>query len=121
MDFVINLTNETLLHATDFCGIKSGKHLDKFKELGLTKAPATIVKSPLIAEAPVSLECIVKEIKTLGTHDMFIAEIVAVHAAENLVSDKKTVDLSQANLIAYNHKHYQKLGGDIGKYGFSAK
>jgi len=121
-EFVINLTTEELARATDWCGVKSGSKVDKFKEMNLTAVNAKIVKAPLIDEAPINIECKVTEIKELGTHDMFLAEVVAVHA-DNKYLDEKTgaFDLSKANPIAYSHGNYYKLGKRIGKFGWSVQ
>ena len=86
-EFVINLTTKELTFATDYCGVKSGRDVDKFKEMNLTPIPGDVVKAPLIAESPVNLECRVTEVKKLGTHDMFLAEVVAVHADEKYMDE----------------------------------
>jgi len=121
-EFVINLTTENLAYATDWCGVKSGKDFDKFKEMKLTAAKASIVDVPIIEESPVNIECRVKEIMSLGSHDMFIAEIVAVTVDERYL-DKNTdaFDLRQTNPIAYLHGNYYKLGEKIGKFGWSVR
>ena len=121
-DFVINLTTRKLALATDWCGVKSGRDFDKFKEMKLHPATADKVKAPLIAESPVNLECVVTEIKELGSHDMFLAEIVAVHGDRKYL-DKETgaFDLSKARPIAYAHGKYYALGDYIGKFGFSVQ
>jgi flavin reductase (DIM6/NTAB) family NADH-FMN oxidoreductase RutF len=122
MEFVINLTNKDLLKALDWCGIKSGKNCNKFKETGLTPGKAQIVNAPIILEAPVSLECKVDRIIPLGSHHMFMANIVAVNFDEKYM-DKKSGAFSAENagLISYAFKHYYSQGEDIGKYGFSGK
>jgi flavin reductase (DIM6/NTAB) family NADH-FMN oxidoreductase RutF len=121
-DFVINLTTKSLAFATDWCGIISGKKHNKFTEMGLTPVPASKVKAPLILESPVNIECIVKEIKELGSHHMFISEVVAVHA-DNKYIDKKTglFRLHDAGLICYSHGKYYETGQLIGKFGFSVE
>lgn len=120
MEFVINITTEDLAFATDWCGVRSGRDFDKFKQMHLTPEKAQIVSAPLIAESPLNIECKVKEIKELGTHDMFIAEVVAVNADEKYY-DKGTdfFQLNQANLICYSHGKYYSLGKQLGKFGFS--
>ncbi len=119
-EFVINLTTKNLAFATDWCGIKSGRDVDKFKAMNLTRGKAQKVKAPLIMEAPVNIECKVTEIKHLGTHDMFIAEIVAVNADKNYLNPKTgAFDLSKANPIIYSHGKYYESGAFIGKFGFS--
>lgn len=121
-EFVINLTTEKLAFATDWCGVKSGRDVDKFKEMKLTPVPAQIVKAPLIAESPLSIECKVVEVKELGSHDMFIAEVVAVNADDGLI-DKTTgqFQLNHARPITYSHGKYYSLGEKIGGFGFSVK
>ena len=121
-EFVINLVSNELAERTDWCGVRSGAKLNKFVETGLTPVRGTHVKAPMIFEAPVNLECVVKQVIPLGTHDMFMAEIVAVHADESLF-DKKTgaMHLERANLVAYSNGHYYGLGKIIGKFGFSVQ
>lgn len=120
-EFVINLTTEELVRATDFCGVRSGSRVDKFKEAGLTPVPADVVKAPLIAESPVNIECRVTEVKELGSHDMFLAEVVAVHAEEAYMDDQGKFDLSLAKPIVYSHGTYFSLGKALGTFGFSVK
>ena len=119
-DFVINLTTEELTFATDYCGVKSGRDTDKFKEQKLTPLPAEKVKAPLIAQSPVNLECKVKEIHEYGSHDMFIAEIVNVQAAEEWIDETGRIRLDKAGLICYNHGEYFGLRRQpLGRFGFS--
>ena len=120
-EFVINLTNEKLAYATDWCGVKSGKDVDKFKEMKLTKEKANIVNCPMIVESPVSIECKVKEIRGLGSHDMFIAEVVAIDADEKYFDKNGAFDISKCNLIAYANGGYYKLGEKLGKFGYSVQ
>lgn len=122
MEFVINLVSNDLAERTDWCGVRSGKKFNKFLETDLTPIHGDTVKAPLIYEAPVNIECVVKQIMPLGTHDMFIAEVVAVHADERLF-DKKTgeMHLERANLVTYSNGHYYDLGKIIGKFGFSVQ
>jgi len=121
-EFVINLTTAAMARAVDWCGVKSGREHDKFKEMKLTPLPAKFIKSALIGESPVNLECRVKEIHKLGTHHMFIAEILAVHA-DPAFYDEKTgfFDLAAAEPLCYCHGHYFQLGKHIGKFGFSVE
>jgi len=119
-EFVINLTTADIAKATDWCGVKSGRDHDKFKESGLTPAAATIVKCPIVVEAPISIECKVKEIKSLGSHDMFIADVV------NIIADDRYIDpetgafnLAASGVMAYSHGNYYSLGKRIGKFGWS--
>jgi flavin reductase (DIM6/NTAB) family NADH-FMN oxidoreductase RutF len=120
-EFCINLTTEDLAYATDYVGVKSGRNLDKFKELNLTKEKGTIVKCPMIKESPVSIECKVTEIKEMGSHDMFLAEIVAVNVDEKYMDKSNKFDMDKCKIIAYSHGQYYSLGRKIGKFGFSVK
>lgn len=121
-EFVINLTNEDLAFATDWCGVKSGKDFNKFAEMKLTPVKGEIVNAPIIDESPLSLECRVKEIIPLGSHDMFIAEVVNVQADKKFIDpETDTFHLSEAKLIAYSHGHYYKLGKQIGKFGWTVQ
>ena len=118
---VINLTNNELAQATDWCGVKSGAKYDKFKEMKLHKEKANFVKCPMIKEAPVSVECKVKEIKDLGSHHMFLAEVLAINSDDMYINDKGAFDISKCNLIAYSNGHYYQMGKKIGKFGFSVQ
>ena len=120
-EFVINLTTEELAFATDYCGVKSGRDVDKFKETGLTREKAEKVKAPMIAEAPVSIECKVKEIRELGSHHMFIAQVAAVHADEKYMDEKYRFDLNRARPIVYSHGEYLGTGKKLGTFGYSVK
>ena len=120
-EFVINLTNQKLTYATDWCGVKSGAQVDKFKEMNLTKEPAKFVKCPMIKESPVSVECRVKEIKKLGSHHMFVAEVLGINADEKFIDENGAFDISKCNLIAYSNGNYYSLGKKIGKFGFSVQ
>ena len=120
-EFVINLTNEDLVYATDWCGVKSGRDVDKFKEMKLTKEKANFVKCPMIKESPVSIECKVREIKELGSHHMFIADVLGINADEKYIDEKGAFDISKCDLIAYSNGGYYTLGRKIGKFGFSVE
>ena len=120
-EFVINLTTEKLARATDWCGVRSGRDYDKFKEMKLTKEKANFVKAPLIKESPVSVECRVKEIIPLGSHDMFVAEVLSIDADEKYIDEKGAFDISKCNLMAYANGGYYPLGKKIGKFGFSVQ
>ena len=120
-EFVINLTTRDLTYATDWCGVKSGKDVDKFKEMHLTKQKANFVKCPLIAESPVSIECKVIEIKELGSHDMFIAEVLGINASDEYIDEKGAFDISKCDLIAYANGGYYTLDKKIGKFGYSVE
>lgn len=118
-EFVINLTNRQLAYATDWCGVKSGRDVDKFKEMNLTPQKSSKINAPAIAESPVNIECKVVNVIELGSHDMFIAKVEAVHVDEKLLDDKGRLRLEDANLLAYSHGEYFELGEKIGKFGFS--
>lgn len=118
-EFVINLPTYKMLEATDFCGVKSGRNVDKFKEMNLTAAKCAKISAPQIAESPVSIECKVIEVKTYGTHDMFLAEILAVDVDDEYVDDKGALDIEKAGILAYAHGHYYTLGRKVGSFGFS--
>ena len=120
-EFVINLTTENLAYATDWCGVKTGAQVDKFKEMNLTKEPAKFVKRPMIKESPVSVECKVKEIKELGTHHMFVAEVLGINADEKYIDEKGAFDISKCDLIAYSNGNYYSLDKKIGKFGYSVQ
>lgn len=121
-EFVINLVDKKLTPYADWCGVRSGKKYNKFVETGLTPVKASKVRAPMIEEAPVNLECKVTQIVPLGSHDMFLAEVVAVHVNEKLFSPKTdAIDLKRADLVAYSHGHYYALGEMIGKFGFSVE
>ncbi len=119
-EFVINLTTEAILKQTDWCGVRSGRDFDKWKETGLTKEPASVVKCPMIAESPVNLECRVTEVKELGSHDMFMAEIVKVHVDDSIIDEDGHFDVVRAGLLAYIHGHYYTVNRKpLGRFGFS--
>lgn len=122
MAFVINLTTEELARVTDWCGVRSGKDYDKFAECGLTPVPSDKVAAPYIKEAPLSIECNVREVLHLGSHDMFIADVEGV-LADNAYIDAETgaFDMEKAGLLVYSHGHYYKTGEPIGKFGWSVE
>lgn len=120
-EFVINLTTRELAYATDYCGVKSGREVDKFQEMKLTPIPAEKVGAPLIAESPVNIECNVKDIIKLGTHDMFLAEVAAVHADEKYMDQGGRFSLAKAEPIVYSHGTYFTLGKELGTFGYSVK
>ena len=120
-EFVINLTTENLARATDFAGIYTGAKVDKFKKCNLTKVAVEEVAVPLIDESPLSLCCRVTDIVSLGSHDMFMADIVAVYADDTLLDDKGKLHIAKAGLCAYAHGEYFALGKRVGTFGFSAK
>ena len=120
-EFVINLTTSAMCRETDFCGVKSGKNTDKFKKCGFTPEPAKTVSAPMIAECPVNLECKVTDIKELGSHTMFIAEITGVNADERFIDSKGKLNLQQCGLMAYAHGEYFALGRKLGDFGWSVR
>lgn len=120
-EFVINLTTEELAFATDYCGVRSGRDVDKFKEAHLTKEPAQFVKAPMIKESPVSIECRVTEVKELGSHHMFLAEVLAVHAQQEYIDKNKKFQLNKAKPIVYSHGEYLGTGKSLGTFGYSVK
>ena len=120
-EFVINLTTEELAYATDYCGVVSGRDADKFKNMHLTPVKGDVVKVPLIKESPVNIECIVKDIKSLGSHDMFIAQVAAVHVDEKYMDTKNKFHLEDAHPIVYSHGIYMSLGKKIGTFGYSVR
>ena len=121
-EFVINLTTASLARATDWCGVRSGRDYDKFAEMGLTAEAAAVVKAPIVAESPVSIECRVKQIVPLGSHDMFIADVVNVLVDEEYINPETgKLELERADMIAYSHGEYFRLGKTIGHFGWSVR
>ena len=120
-EFIINLTTEDLAFATDYCGVKSGKDVDKFKEMKLTPIKGEKVKCPGIKESPLFMECKVVEEKALGSHNMFIAEVVNVNIDEKYLDKKGKFCLNNSKLMVYSHGEYRKLGDYIGKFGYSVR
>lgn len=120
-EFVINLTTKDLVRATDYCGVKSGRVVDKFKEMNLTSIPATKVSSPMIKESPINIECKISEIKELGSHDMFLAEVVAVNVDENLIDENGRLHLEWSNPLTYSHGSYYDLKDELGTFGYSIR
>ena len=123
-EFVICLTNRRLAKVTDFVGVRSGRDIDKFaleNDLKITRAKAKYVNAPLIAESPICLECKVTQILELGSHDMFIAEVVSTDVDDAYLDENGRLDLRKADLIAYSHGEYYSLGTLLGKFGYSVK
>lgn len=120
-EFVINLTTEELARATDWCGCRSGRKYNKWKEMKLTPLPAKVVKAPVIAESPLNIECVVKQVIPLGTHDMFISEVVNISADESFIDPKGAFSFAKAHPLVYNHGDYYGLGKKIGKFGWSVQ
>ena len=120
-EFVINLTNEKLAFATDWCGVRSGAKFDKFKEMKLTKEKANFVKCPLIKESPVAVECKVIEERDLGSHTMFVGEVLSIDADDKYIDENGAFDISKCDLIAYANGGYYTLDKKIGKFGYSVQ
>lgn len=120
-EFVINLVTKELTFAADYCGVKSGREIDKFKEAHLTPAESRVVKAPGIEESPVNIECKVVDIRPLGTHDMFIAEVVGVNVDDKYIDETNKFNLNSTGLVAYSHGEYFELGKSIGKFGYSVQ
>ena len=118
-EFVVNLTTEKLAYATDFCGVRSGRDIDKFKELHLTPLPSRHIKAPGIAESPVNIECKVHEILPLGSHHMILADVLGVTVDDTYLDEKGKFDLNSANLITYSHGEYFLMGKKLGTFGYS--
>lgn len=119
-EFVINLASADMIRAVDYCGIYTGAKVNKFERCHLTPAPATAVSCPMIAQSPLSLECRVTDIIPLGSHDMFLADILHVHVDETLLDEQGKLHLERAHLAAFAHGEYFELGRKIGTFGFSA-
>lgn len=120
-EFVINLTTEALVYATDYCGVRSGRDVDKWKETGLKPQAASKVSVPLIAESPVNIECRVTEVKELGSHHMFLADVVAVDVDEQWMNETGKFELNRAKPIVYSHGEYHGLSQLLGTFGYSVK
>ena len=120
-EFVINVPNLPLAKAVDFCGVKSGRNTDKFQACGITAAPSSKIKAPQVKEAPISLECKVRSITHYGTHDMFLADIVAVNVDDAYINKQGGLNLEKTGLLAYAHGFYYTLGRQLGKFGFSVE
>ncbi len=120
-EFVVNLVTKKLTFATDYCGVKSGRDVDKFKEMHLTPQESQNVSAPGIAESPVNIECRVVDVKPLGSHDLFIAEVVGVTVDDSYMDSKNVFRLNDAGLVAYSHGEYYELGKKIGRFGYSVQ
>lgn len=120
-EFTINLTTSAMCKTADFCGVRTGSKVNKFEKCGITAVSAVKINAPIIEECPVSIECIVREIKPLGTHDMFISEIVGVDIEEKYIDSKGKLNLQQCGLAAYAHGEYFALGRKLGDFGFSVR
>ena len=121
-EFVINLTTKRLARATDWCGVRSGRDYDKFSQMGLTASPAAVVAAPVVEESPVAIECRVKQIIPLGSHDMFLADVVNVLVDEEYINPETgKLELERADMITYSHGEYFRLGEAIGHFGWSVR
>ena len=121
-EFVVNLTTKDLAYATDWCGVRTGRKYNKFEKMNLSAGKSVKVKAPVIEESPVNIECRVTDVKSLGTHDMFIAEVVNVQVDEKFINEKTgALELFKTGLIAYSHGNYFEIGKKIGKFGFSVE
>ncbi|MDD6211875.1 MAG: flavin reductase family protein [Clostridiales bacterium] len=120
-EFVINLTTGDLNRAADYCGVKSGRDTDKFRDMRLSPQPSVHIRAPGIAESPVNIECRITEILPLGSHHMFLAQVMGVQVEERLLNEKGSLDLGKADLTAYSHGTYYHLGEAIGTFGYSVK
>lgn len=120
-EFVANLPTERLAFAVDFCGVRSGREVDKFAHLKLTPEKASVVGVPMIKECPVNIECRVRQTLPLGSHELFLAEVVAINVDEGLVQETGRLDLGKARLLAYVHGHYYGMGKPLGHFGFSVR
>ena len=120
-EFVVNLTTKELAYATDYCGVKSGKDVDKFGKMRLTKLASEKIKAVAIAESPVNIECKVRQIMELGSHSLFIADVVNVRVDSRYIDEKGRFNLAKSELIAYSHGRYYELGKELGTFGYSIK
>jgi len=120
-EFVVNLVTKDLAVACDYCGVRSGRDVDKFKEMGLTKLPSQNIAAPGIAESPVNIECKVVEVIALGSHDMFLSEVMGVTIEDRFMDEKGRFHLNKAKLIAYSHGEYYELGNKVGNFGYSVR
>ncbi len=120
-EFVVNLTTEELVYATDYCGVKSGRDVDKWKEMHLTPIPAQHVAAPMLQESPVNLECRVTQKLELGSHDMFLADVLAVHIDERYMDESGRFCLNDARPLVYSHGRYLATGRELGSFGYSVK
>ncbi len=119
--FVVNVTTKDLVEATDYCGVRSGKDEDKFAATHLTKGEAEKINAPIIMESPVNIECKVKQVIELGSHDMFLAEVVNVQVSDEYMDEKGAFHINDAELLAYSHGQYYALGEHLGSFGYSVR
>jgi flavin reductase (DIM6/NTAB) family NADH-FMN oxidoreductase RutF len=122
MEFAINLTTKAMAYAVDWCGVRSGRQYNKFEEIPLTPAPSKVIKAPIVKESPLSIECRVREVIPLGSHDMFLSEVVHVQVEDSLLDPETgAFQLMNADLLAYSHGFYHELGPLIGRFGWSVR
>lgn len=120
-EFVINLVTKDLVSAMDYCGVRSGRDVDKFRQMGLTPLPSKYITAPGIQESPVNIECRVKDVIPLGSHDMFLAEVAGVTVEDGYINESGKFELNQTGLVAYSHGEYFELGKKLGKFGYSVE
>lgn len=120
-EFVINLVPQDYTKKADWCGVKSGKDCDKFEQMNLTKMRCSQIETPMIEQCPINLECVVKSSMLLGSHEMFIADIVAVNVNSNMFDEDGKIDMEKARLVAYSHGYYHQLGDKLGSFGYSVR
>lgn len=120
-EFVVNLVTKRLVRATDYCGVRSGRDVDKYRETGLTPLDSRMVACPGIAESPVNIECRVRQVLPLGSHHMFLAEVVSVTVEESLMDKKGKFELNRSGLVTYSHGSYFLLGEELGSFGYSVR
>lgn len=120
-EFVLNLVTKELAYATDFCGVKSGRDVDKYRELKLTPLASKHIKAPGISESPVNIECRVEQVIPLGSHDMFLAQVAGVTVDDTYMNENGKFELNQTGLISYSHGEYFELGKKLGKFGYSVE
>ena len=120
-EFAVNLTTRSLVRAADYCGVRSGRDVDKFAQMKLTPQPCRVINAPMIGESPVSLECKTRQVLELGSHHMFVAEVVGVNVEERLLDGNGKLCLEKADLVVYSHGNYCRLGELVGTFGFSVK
>lgn len=120
-EFVINLVTKDLVRAADFCGVRSGRDIDKFQEMHLTEQPSQTIQSPGIGKSPVNIECKVTEVKPLGSHDLFLAEVTNVTIDDRYMNENGKFELNQSGLVAYSHGEYYGLGERVGTFGYSVR
>ena len=120
-EFVVNLVTKELAYAADYCGVKSGREIEKFRQLGLSPLPSQYLSAPGITESPVNIECRVKEVIPLGSHDLFLSQVVGVTVDDTYLNEKGKFELNRTGLVAYSHGEYFELGKKLGSFGFSVE